>query len=78
MRAQCDRRKLFWKAFSTLPAQFVRFMVPGIALLAVVVILFMMFWTMHAPVTHVTTSVAPQIAGEGPGNGPVAFPAPIS
>lgn len=76
MRAHYDCRKLFWKAFSAVRAQFVRFVVPGIVLLAVVVISFMMFSTTHAPVTHSATQTTQFIAGEGPGNGPTAFPTP--
>ena len=71
MRAPHDCRYLFLKVFSTLRAWFVRFVVPGIALLAVVAILLVMSLATHAPTTHITTSAAQLIAGEGPGNGPI-------
>lgn len=75
MRARYDCRKLFWKAFSTSRAQFARFVISGIALLAVIVIIFLLFPTMHAPATH-TTPATKFIAGEGPGNGMISFPTP--
>jgi hypothetical protein len=76
MRVQSDCRKLFWKAFRTLQAQFARVVIPAIALLVVVIILSMMFSTAHAPVTH-TTPATQFIAGEGPGNGaPLPTPTP--
>jgi len=76
MRAQCAPQKLFWKAFSTLQALLVRYLVPGIVLLAVIVILFTVLLTTHAPVPHTPTSVTQLIAGEGPGNGPGPLPTP--
>lgn len=76
MRAQCALQKFFGMAFSTLRTQFVRYIVPAIALLAVVVILSTLLLTTQSPVTHRHTPVMQFIAGEGPGNGPSNGPPP--
>ena len=76
MHAQCARQTLIWKALSTLRTLFARYIVPGIALLVVVVILCTMLLTTQAPATHTHTSVGHLIAGEGPGNGPPNGPPP--
>lgn len=74
MQAQHDCQKPFLNIFHMLRVQFVRFVVPGIALLTVVLIFGMMFLTMHASTTHITHSSTQLIAGQGPGDGPSSFP----
>jgi hypothetical protein len=69
MRAQHDYRNLCMRVLSVLRALFVRVAVPGIALLAIVMILFVMSFAGHVHTTHISTSVSQLIAGSGPGNG---------